>query len=674
MSNLEKNPVDPNDLEEILSEIDNCREDERSSQSQIVQVIATAGTILTLIFSANYIMRDKEASFQCLLFHLSNFVFCTAVGYIATIGVNNVLRYQYLRNLEDRLFLLTQRSSSRNAKQLLVHWMSFSAPVMTKNPQHLKSQYAWMNYMCYTIATVSAVAFCAVITIVQYTSIEHSIYEYISFGLLIVLFSLATFTFFYASYKAKDIYNFAWDASFIDREKRVMKLREEVEKDLESSSSSKNLSSTKELKDGENGKTDKNSHRGSTWIFEAVSYFIYPKKKDLPKPALLALGFITGMLLYQDKWSFGEGLKQFAIVFITIDFLLYQARYQWNDIRGLKQDRDAGKKGRLPRIGREVNDRLSVKVSMAIMVVRIISLIVILCLVEEKVAGPLSVCSIVITLVAFIYEFARTKQLNWLIFFMVGFGYPLRFLAGLWAANPQMLDLEIVFAVVSKIVHVLQHFRNCSVEEICATAQYLIIPLLLCAYAFWGASSAILAWAHEATAGKSTQKSYCECLAEKANRKVLSDPLNGNWRLPWNWRYIASMICLSVINVLYAWNERLGIGFAICTLALEVWTIMFSINIANLVFFFKEQNKRCFVAFYVPVVFKSVIYSLISSKYLFYLYIGLTQALFATIYFFLRYYFDPDFDFVNEVKKMIVGFIRLIIGRETFDYINNMKQ
>lgn len=53
-----------------------CREDERSAQNQMVQVIAAAGTILTLIFGATYIIDDMPKG---LLFHLSNFVFCTAI-------------------------------------------------------------------------------------------------------------------------------------------------------------------------------------------------------------------------------------------------------------------------------------------------------------------------------------------------------------------------------------------------------------------------------------------------------------------------------------------------------------------------------------------------------------------------------------------------------------------
>ena len=58
-------------IEEIIAEMGECREDDRSAQNQVVQVIATAGAILTVIFGAN-IIGDGKAIPKSLLFHLSN--------------------------------------------------------------------------------------------------------------------------------------------------------------------------------------------------------------------------------------------------------------------------------------------------------------------------------------------------------------------------------------------------------------------------------------------------------------------------------------------------------------------------------------------------------------------------------------------------------------------------
>ncbi len=74
------------DLDEILNEISECREDERSSQNQIVQIISTAGTILGVILGAA-VFDTKNIINENILFLLSCFIFGTAFSYIATLGI-----------------------------------------------------------------------------------------------------------------------------------------------------------------------------------------------------------------------------------------------------------------------------------------------------------------------------------------------------------------------------------------------------------------------------------------------------------------------------------------------------------------------------------------------------------------------------------------------------------
>lgn len=121
-------------IDELLAEMSECREDERSAQNQTVQIIATAGTILTLIYGANLI--PKEIIPQQMLFHLSNLVFCAAVGFITALGISNVLRYHYIQNIEDRLYCLV--SNSLVEEEPIIHWMSFSAPCYYKKSKKFK--------------------------------------------------------------------------------------------------------------------------------------------------------------------------------------------------------------------------------------------------------------------------------------------------------------------------------------------------------------------------------------------------------------------------------------------------------------------------------------------------------------------------------------------------------
>lgn len=641
-------------VEELLAEMSECREDERSAQNQMVQVIATAGTILTLIFGATYIIDDMPKG---LLFHLSNFIFCTAIGYITTLGISNVLRYHYLRNIEDKLFLLISNCS--DTEHRLIHWMSFSAPVITRNPQHIKGQYTWMHYLCYTVATICAILFCVVITVIQYLSLDkYSVYDKVGMGLSVIFFSFSMMVFFYSAYKAEAIYRFARRVSSEKRKERLYELQQQGQND----------ESQKE-KDRE---TSKKSQGYSTGFLKAVGYFIYPKKKDFQKPFLLALGFITGIFLNQDVRPLGVAIRQFTIVFITIDFFLYQARYQWNDIRGLREDRNAGKSDRLPKIAGDKNDRSSVKLSMIVMMVKIISLFIVIFCFGGEMTVPLLTCSIVIILVAILYEVARTKKKNKCIFFMVSLGYPLRFLAGLWSAHPKIPNFMVpLFELPSKITFFLQQFWNNGGKGIDAAIQLPVVALLLLAYGFWGVTSVILAWTHEAINKKRHQKSYYEYLSKKVKRGslimpkksqwilpgnyLLSHRENGSLKLPRNWTYVCSISCLSFIVCIVAlysdthiWGLFLAIEFA--TLALSV-----SIIVKRLLF--QDRDRLCVMVFFIIMALKCALFIHCSGWYLFYIYIVLTQSLFTLAYFFLRYHFDPDFNFVDTVKKAMRVFL-----------------
>lgn len=141
---------------EILNEISECREDERNSQNQVVQIISTAGTILGVILGASIFGEDSIVSKEAL-FLLSNIVFCTTCSYIVTLGIGNVLRYHYIQKLEDDLSLLN--CSNDIDKVSLVHWMSFTSPIMTRNPLHLRSKYAILHYFAYSLSVVSALIF-----------------------------------------------------------------------------------------------------------------------------------------------------------------------------------------------------------------------------------------------------------------------------------------------------------------------------------------------------------------------------------------------------------------------------------------------------------------------------------------------------------------------------------
>lgn len=201
-----------NRAEEILSELSECREDERNAQNQMIQVIATAGAVLTFIFAAAGYFKEANKS---VLFHLSNLVLCTALGYITSLGINNVLRYHYIEKLEDEMSKLHRKKEDEDS---FIHWMSFNTVITTRNPLHLYNKYSRMYYLCYSLSVVGPILFCVSLTVYQYILLEeYNVLDKMGITLLfvIILFSFAVY--FYSSIKARKMFK---EALLISEKKR----------------------------------------------------------------------------------------------------------------------------------------------------------------------------------------------------------------------------------------------------------------------------------------------------------------------------------------------------------------------------------------------------------------------------------------------------------------------
>jgi len=155
-----------NRISELIAELSDCREDERNTQNQILQVITVAGTILGILFSASYLNNNKQKPFiifqnvsindtsyvtklcniinqsitySRVMFWLSLLIFFTAFAYIVVLGINNILRYYYIQDLEDRLHELIPASVDDTNRGDFLHWNAYIAPIITQNIKHITS-------------------------------------------------------------------------------------------------------------------------------------------------------------------------------------------------------------------------------------------------------------------------------------------------------------------------------------------------------------------------------------------------------------------------------------------------------------------------------------------------------------------------------------------------------
>ena len=137
----------------------------------------------------------------------------------------------------------------------------------------------------------------------------------------------------------------------------------------------------------------------------------------------------------------------FFLSFFVIEFLVYQARYLWNDVRGIGDIRK-GEKGRLPvhclgerRAGlaaflhrfHQDNCRRVYSYS-----------------VWRRDSVPLAVSMSVILVISVMYEAGRTKKWDRMVFFLVSLGYPVRFFSGLWASCPDFWNRKAEAAGMHK--------------------------------------------------------------------------------------------------------------------------------------------------------------------------------------------------------------------------------
>jgi len=623
------NPIFNNGrIEEIKYELSECREDERCNQNKIVQIISIAGVVLGAVFSISFLNGENHnvgLNYFLGLYVLSDFVLCTAITFIVPLGIENVLRYHYIQDLEDRLGQLIPSGSDQKE---LIHWVSFSAPITTKNPHHLKSKYAWMYFVPYILAAFMAVSFCICITILQYIiAEEHSALWIMALVVPITLMLIALFVFIYSCIRSKEIYKYAFAKSIQNQRKRYM----------ETFFNTLYFTSP--------GKSKKGNKKIVQKVFYALLCYLYPKHKDFQKSLLIIAGYITGMLwsgtapsismLYEHKYNM-------LIIWVVFEFLIYQARYQWNDVRGLPDDLYVKNHSNLPI--QIMGKWGSVIFSLFLIFVRISVAFYIIIRYSGQMKIALLVCTLAVILLTIFYECARSANCYQGVLFIVCLGYPLRFFTGIWAAWPELWDSYV--SIGNQIFPI-----------------FFLIILLMVALASYGEFSVALPWTYEAISefnekGKcgKTHFNYLYSVIEKRNHcavKLSRDSLKEKGKLKdiWNITYFISLLCLTIIILM--------LNFSLCYIITELLVLVLCL-ISCLASY--KQIRNCSIISILLIICKASISFCFSEKNIIYFSICACQIFFSVTYIFLRYYYNPDYNF-------FIAFFRMVVGKQTFKYL-----
>jgi hypothetical protein len=173
-------------------------------------------------------------------------------------------------------------------------------------------------------------------------------------------------------------------------------------------------------------------------------YLLLPRPGDLVKAWIFPACFLLGVLAAEG--ASGREVLRAALVWAALELLLYQARYQWNDIRGFEADQrhpDRAARGRLP--GPPSRGRGHIRASAAVAAARLgLAAALALALPGLDLGVPLLALALVVFAVAAVYEPLRARCTGgsdrvppplgagivalWVV---VGAGYAIRGTAGL---------------------------------------------------------------------------------------------------------------------------------------------------------------------------------------------------------------------------------------------------
>lgn len=207
-------------------------------------------------------------------------------------------------------------------------------------------------------------------------------------------------------------------------------------------------------------------------LASAILYFIYPCPQDALKVGFILLGVATFCSL---------GVGQFdpvlvaCVTVLVLDVLVYQARYQLNDIIGAKEDQENPRSRSRRRLPVEVlGPQTAVTVSLLVFWYRLLLAVVIIWYLFDS-TGPALLAGLVATFaLATLYEVARTRRKRWAAPILVGFGYPLRFAVGFLAA-----------------------WSACGHRELLGEATILACLLMGLSILIYGFAFVWITWAHE---------------------------------------------------------------------------------------------------------------------------------------------------------------------------------
>ena len=605
-------------IQAILYELEECRADERDSKSQLFQLLAALTTFMTILTA----VVDSASPLHKYIFSLVVTTLSAAIAYVVALGYLSTIRHQYIKEMEMKLRLL----QGDDEEEHQIYWNSLSSKVITMNIKHISSRYTVFYLINYISAIVFVIFLAIIFAYANYELISDNmkVLDWWCLGGFVLISFLAVFTLIFSTQNSKKILQYL-----------------------------KNEFTNEEIQ------ASKDKKKKRLGYIKSMLYYIYPRPKEVQKNIFLILGFIMISL----EHGMNSEKLELKIIFLLgvmfiFDFLIYQVRYHINDLRGLDE---TSKNTRLPI--EELGEYKAIFYSIFSVLLKVLCLLLIILFYPEYnyiiVVSGLSIVALTVA-----YEYARNIQSDKLVFFLVGFGYPLRVFIGMIAANKNfeyLLTYENVFFLLS----------------------------FLC----FGWSFVFLAWAQEAIylfmQGETIHKHYLEKIIEalgieKLGKGIHKYPLRENSKEPhkmfvWDYSYVGSIILISVV----IWQMSEGFYNYLAVLATLVLGIV--ISVVN-----DGKRIRIFIVMLVGgIIALTINYKEVGFLSLQYSLMLIIQMAYVAIYIlFLNTNYEEMYDFgrpfrifklwilqkIVKLKKLLLLLLGVIFGKKVLEVIYKHMQ
>ena len=426
-------------IQELLTELQESRADQRHNDTVIIQTISATATILGIVSGISHITTGNGAEVQRILFNpahvasaqgikkivyslfsyltpariffvISCLAFCTAFSFITTRGIRGALQYYYIQNLEDRLHTLINNQRDDVDRDFLIHYDDYIAPITTLNTEHVSSSYTAWHYISLLLVAICAVGCSLTFVLLQYLSIQDLLWAdtfflFITFSIMVV----ALLMFVRTANNAKQIAQFAMDTAHVN-------LRVRLDKEKE-----------------------RKKYERAPVFRHYLKYFLFPRAKEWYKAGITAAGYIYTCVVFHQKAS----LLEIIVLLISFEFLLYGARYQINDIRGFKEDKETNTIRLF--VPDEKYPQKTIQNSWSIAKLKVFTAILLTLIFLWDKRKAVFLCSFFLLLSIIIYEYSKWRRgrapcgrhsSDYFVYFSVGSGYPLRFFTGALVAQP----------------------------------------------------------------------------------------------------------------------------------------------------------------------------------------------------------------------------------------------